>query len=69
MPKMHKNAFGGRVLPGPAGGAYALLHTLEPQWGPVSNGREMEEKGPTSRKLGRRGWKGGGEIPHPGQDE
>jgi len=28
QPKMHKTAFGGRVQPGPAGGAYSAPQTL-----------------------------------------
>ena len=48
---MHQNAFGGRALPGPAGGAKTTLpRPLAPIRGPTSKGRGRE---------GRRGGRGG----------
>jgi len=40
--ELHKNAFGGRALPGPAGGAIALPQTASPYTG---GGMKMEGKG------------------------
>jgi len=39
--KMHQNAFGGRALAGPAGGAYKLPRLPSRDGAATSNGREL----------------------------
>ena len=49
--ELHKNAFGGRALPGPAGGAIALPQTASPYTG------GMDENGRKGLGIGR--WRKG----------
>jgi len=55
MLKMHQNTFGGRTLPGPTwGGGLCAPPDPQPQWGPISKGRERKEgRRPTSKGDGR----------------
>jgi len=56
MPKIHQNAFGGRVPPGPIRAAYALPETIYPQWGGLllrggSEGEGEEGRGLVMREV------------------
>ena len=53
--ELHKNAFGGRALPGPAGGAIALPR-LPNRYKGRDEGKRMERVGKLRKKW--RGWKG-----------
>jgi len=56
MPKIHQNAFGGRVPPGPIRAAYALPETIYPHWGGLllrggSEGEGEEGRGLVMREV------------------
>jgi len=59
MPKVNQNTFGGWALPGPAGGAYALLRPpshnggLFLRWTGEREGRERGKGIPPKVKLSR----------------
>jgi len=58
--KMHQSTPGSWDPPEPTGGAYALPHAPQSQWGPTSKGEGREERG---------GRKGGEGIPPQSQGE
>jgi len=49
--ELHKNAFGGRALPGPAGGAIALSQAFSRYSGRGGRGREIN----IGKGIGREG--------------
>ena len=55
MPKMHQNTFGGRALPGPAGGAEALPQIPSHNEGPTSKGKRGRKAGEGRTRKGREG--------------